>query len=389
MSGPHPTTDAERLARVSLSVLGEPGLPRLTTDVLERGPEATLESLHSRDSDDPRVREAQADVAARLAGIDPAQVLERAARDGIRFVVPGDAEWPPALDELAHVRPLHERGGLPVGLWLRGRASLTELTAQAVAVVGSRAATDYGAVLARDIAAGVARAGFTVVSGAAFGIDQAAHRGALSVEGGTVAVLACGADRHYPAAHRSLIDYVADVGLVVSETAPGGAPMRTRFLARNRLIAALSQGTVVVEAAVRSGALNTASWAGALGRHVMAVPGPVTSAASEGAHQLIRARDALLVTRTEEVLEAVGPMGLFTLAEPRQPAQPRDLLPAGEQRVLDAVPVQVGADLHNIARTAGLAPDRVRRLLGVLRETGFVESSGDRWRLAEKALPPP
>ena len=195
-----------------------------------------------------------------------------------------------------------------------------------MAVVGSRSATTYGADVAGDIAATLARETWTVVSGAAFGIDQAAHRGALVNRGPTVAVLACGADRAYPSAHRNLIDYVADVGLVVSEAPPGCAPTRIRFLARNRLIAALSRGVVVVEAAVRSGALNTASWAVGLGRTVMGVPGPVTSAPSAGVHQLIRARDALLVTSGEEVLEAVAPMGTFTLVEPREAERPRDRL---------------------------------------------------------------
>lgn len=382
------TTQRERLDRVTLNVLGEPGLASLTELVLGVGAEQALERLRHPETCDPKTRAAAEDVAARLAGIDPAKVLERAARDGLRFVVPGDPEWPTSLDELAHVSPLHLRGGVPVGLWLRGTGSLPELTAQAVAIVGSRAATEYGAVIARDIATGVARAGFSVISGAAFGIDQAAHRGALSGGGRTVAVLACGADRYYPDAHRRLIDCIAEEGgVVVSETAPGGAPLRQRFLARNRLIAALAQGTVVVEAAVRSGALNTASWAAGLGRHVMGVPGPVTSAASEGAHQLIRARDALLVTRTDEVLEVVGPMGLFTLTEPREPARPRDSLDDVEQRVLEAVPVHAGAGLHGIARTAGLAPDRVRRVLGVLSAAGFVETSGDRWRLSGQARP--
>ena len=182
------------------------------------------------------------------------------------------------------------------------------------------------------------------MSGAAFGIDQAAHRGALASRGPTVAVLACGADRAYPSAHRSLIDYIADVGLVVSEAAPGCAPTRIRFLARNRLIAALARGTVVVEAAVRSGALNTASWAAGLGRAVMGVPGPVTSAPSAGVHQLIRARDAVLVTSGEEVLEVVGPMGSYALADPREAEQPRDRLTPRERQVLDAVPLVQAVD---------------------------------------------
>src|SRR3954447_15859043 len=178
------------------------------------------------------------------------------------------------------------------------------MTARSVAVVGSRSATTYGAAVAGDIAATLGAAGHTVVSGAAFGIDNAAHRGALAAQGPTVAVLACGVDRAYPAAHRPLLDYIAEVGVVVSEAAPGCAPTRIRFLARNRLIAAFGQGTVVVEAAIRSGALNTASWTTELRRVLMGVPGPVTSAPSAGVHQLVRSRDALLVTSGQEVLEA-------------------------------------------------------------------------------------
>ena len=153
------------------------------------------------------------------------------------------------------------------------------------------------------------------MSGAAFGIDQAAHRGALADRGPTVAVLACGVDRAYPTAHRDLIDYIADVGLVVSEAAPGCAPTRMRFLARNRLIAASrrdGRGRRGRGAQRRAQHRELGRRAGST---VMGVPGPVTSAPSAGVHQLIRARDALLVTSGEEVLEAVGPMGAFTLAD--------------------------------------------------------------------------
>jgi DNA processing protein len=251
-----------------------------------------------------------------------------------------------------------------------------------VAVVGSRSATTYGGAVAGDIGAVLARESWTVVSGAAFGIDQAAHRGALTSRGPTIAVLACGADRADPTAHRGLIDYVADVGLVVSEAAPGCAPTRIRFLARNRLIAAMSRGTVVVEAAVRSGALNTASWAAGLGRPVMGVPGPVTSAPSAGVHQLIRARDALLVTCGEEVLEVVGPMGAYTVAEPRAPERPRDQLTSQERQVLDAVPLMQAADATSIARTAGVARGRTREALLVLHARGLVEQARGLWRVA-------
>jgi DNA processing protein len=258
---------------------------------------------------------------------------------------------------------------------------LDEASEHAVAVVGSRSATTYGDAVARDIAATLAQASWTVVSGAAFGIDQAAHRGALAARGPTVAVLACGADRAYPKAHTALIDYVADVGLVVSEAPPGCAPTRIRFLARNRLIAALASGTVVVEAAVRSGALNTASWTAGLGRPVMGVPGPVTSAPSAGVHQLVRSRDALLVTWGEEVLEAVGPMGRFAVSDPRAPEQPRDRLTSRQRQVLDAVPLVRGAESHRIAATAGVAHPRTEEALLALHEAGLVERQAGRWRV--------
>ncbi|HET6168493.1 MAG TPA: DNA-processing protein DprA, partial [Marmoricola sp.] len=365
-------------ARVVLSRIGEPGDPRLTGLVHELGAADVLANLLEQGA----AGELKDDLAARLAQADAATELDRAARQGIRCIVPGDPEWPDSLADLAHVAALHERGGPPIALWARGPARLDVLAEQSVAVVGSRSATTYGASVAGDIGAVLADAGYTVVSGAAFGIDHAAHRGALAVKGQTVAVLACGVDRAYPTAHRQLLDYIATVGVVVSEAAPGCAPTRVRFLARNRLIAAMSQGTVVVEAAIRSGALNTANWAAGLSRILMGVPGPVTSAPSAGVHQLIRARGALLVTDGHEVLEAVAPSGTHTLAPVQEPAQPRDLLTAEQRQVLDAVPVRNGALTEKIAHTAGLAPRRVEQALVDLRTAGFVEHAGGRWRLA-------
>lgn len=368
-------SERERLARATLSIVGEPGQLRLTEQVAHTSGEQVFNGL--LELEDP-------DLAPRLAEVDPGRVLERAERSGVRFVVPGDDEWPTALDGLETAPPLFERGGVPVGLWVKGPSSLAELTEHAVAVVGSRSATTYGTDVAGDLSAGVSREGYTVVSGAAFGIDQAAHRGALGVRGSTVAVLACGPDRAYPEAHRNLIDYIADVGAVVSESPPGCAPTRLRFLARNRIIAGLCRGTVVVEAAVRSGALNTSTWTTGLGRVVMGVPGPVTSAASEGVHQLLRHRDAVLVTRAEEVLEVVGPMGTFALAEPRAESGLRDRLTHAQRQVLDAVPVRHGARLARIAVTAGLSPEKTRAALGTLRHLDLVECFDQRWRLAEK-----
>jgi DNA processing protein len=373
--------DPERAARVVLSRIGEPGDPRLTGLVAELGAEAVLAGLRQQGAGS----DLQADLAGRLEAVDPYAELQRAAQVGIRMVTPADDEWPRALADLAHAPCLHERGGVPIALWVKGRARLDELTDRAVAVVGSRSATTYGAAVAGEIGAALGAVGHTVVSGAAFGIDDAAHRGALAARGPTVAVLACGADRAYPAAHRRLLDYIADVGLVVSEAAPGCAPTRIRFLARNRLIAALSQGTVVVEAAIRSGALNTANWAAGLSRVLMGVPGPVTSAPSAGVHQLIRARGALLVTQGDEVLEAVGPAGTHTLAPVQEAARPRDLLTAEQRQVLDAVPVQRGARAAKIAHTAGMAAHRVEAALLALHADGFVEHAAGRWRLASSS----
>jgi DNA processing protein len=372
------TLDPERAARVVLSRVGEPGDPRLTGLVADLGAEAVLARLQEQ-SVEGQLKE---DLVARLAGVDVDAELERAERRGIRFITPADEEWPHVVDDLAHAPTLHERGGVPIGLWAKGPARLDQVATHAVAVVGSRSATTYGAGVAGDIAATLADSGHTVVSGAAFGIDQAAHRGALAVRGPTVAVLACGVDRSYPAAHRQLLDYIADVGVVVSEAAPGCAPTRIRFLARNRLIAALTHGTVVVEAAIRSGALNTANWAAGLSRVLMGVPGPVTSAPSAGVHQLIRTRGALLVSDGHEVLEAVAPAGAHTLGQVQEPVRPRDLLTPEQQQVLDAVPVRRGVAPAKIAQTAGLAPGRVVDALEDLLRAGFVERAAGCWRLA-------
>ena len=371
---------ADRCARLALSRLGEPGDLRMAGLVAELGAERVYAEL--LDGRDPRG--VRTDVAARLEGIEPARDLERASRAGLRWVVPGDAEWPASVDDLDRCEPLNGMGRAPLGLWVRGPIRLDELTAP-VAVVGSRSATTYGTDVAAELAAGLARSGAAVLSGAAFGIDQAAHRGALAGNGPTVAVLACGADRAYPAAHQGLLDHLAEHGAVVSELAPGCAPTRLRFLARNRIIAALSRGTVVVEAAVRSGALNTASWALRLNRPVMGVPGPVTSAPSEGVHQLIRSGAATLVTRADDVLELTGAMGEHLAEAPRAPTTARDRLTRPQRQVLEAVPLLRPAQSDSIARTAGLGLVQVRSALDGLSRRGLVEQLPTGWRLAEAA----
>lgn len=366
----------EREARAALSRLVEPGNARLSRTVAEHGAVVVLEEIRA-ESD---VLGNRSDLADRLRTLDARADLERAAEQGIRFVVPGDAEWPTPVEGLDACGRIEGSGGAPLGLWARGPLRLDEVAAQGVAIVGSRSATTYGTTVAGDVSARVAHEGWTVVSGGAFGIDQAAHRGALA-EGRTAVVLACGVDRPYPVAHQRLLEFVGEHGVIVSELPPGCTVTRGRFLTRNRVIAALSSGTVVIEAALRSGAINTASWTNELGRPLMAVPGPVTSAVSAGAHQLIRNRGAVLVTRGDEVLELLAPMGARTLDEPRGAETPRDWLDPVEKRVLDALPVRRAAGLASLATRAGLARDRVRRSLEVLAEAGFAEACEDGWRL--------
>lgn len=373
-------SDDDRLARVALSRLTEPGEPRIAALIAELGAVRLRHLLSAPDLDTPESR----DVASRLRGLDPAAELERAERLGLRFVIPGDDEWPRQVDDLSRAELLDHRGGPPLGLWVKGPTRLDQLD-RAVAVVGARSATTYGTELAASIAGALVRAGHPVVSGAAFGIDQAAHRGALAVDGADVAVLACGADRSYPTAHHELLEHLRRTSAVIAEVPPGCAPTRGRFLSRNRLIAALARGTVVVEAAARSGALNTASWTTRLNRHLMAVPGPVTSAQSQGVHDLIRSGAASLVTRGEEVLEVVGESGEHLTTPARAHTRRRDKVPPRDARVLDAVPLARPAPVDSIASTAGVALLDVQSALRRLARDGLVERLPHGWRLAPEA----
>jgi DNA processing protein len=374
----------DRIARAALSRLSEPGEPRLTGLVARLG----AERVHTLLLEEQDVSGVYTDVAERLRGLDPERELARAAEQGIRFVCPGDDEWPEELQVLEGAGTVNGRGGAPLGLWVRGPMPLAEATRRAVAVVGSRSATTYGAEVAGRMGADLAAAGVTVVSGAAYGIDVAAHRGALAAKGPTVAVLACGVDRAYPAGNKAVLDYIASHGLVVSELPPGCAPTKLRFLSRNRLIAALARGTVVVEAAVRSGALSTANWASRTGRVLMGVPGPVTSAPSEGVHELIRTGEALLVTRPAHVLELVSGAGEHLVDVPRAPLRARDRLSLVQQQVLDAVPVAAAAPASSVARTAGVSSQVAEQSLLRLRQAGLVEEGATGWRLSSGSTPP-
>jgi len=238
-------------------------------------------------------------VIARANQIDPETQATRTENAGLRFLIPSDSEWPTSINDDLFGLGVIDPGGMPVGLWVKGPGDLAGWSSNSVAMVGSRAATGYGEAVAGTMASEVARDGTrTVISGGAFGIDTASHRGALSENGRTIAVLSRGIDWPYPS---TLFDTIAEQGLLVSEYPPGVTVSRTAVSQRNRLIAAMSQGVVVVEGSANSGAVNVVGWAEALHRPVMAVPGPVTSANSALPNQLIQDQRAILVKDASDV----------------------------------------------------------------------------------------
>ena len=318
-------------------------------------------------------------VAERASRVSVGAVQRLAAAAGIRFVVPGDDEWPDGLADLGHADPIQRRGGVPVGLWLRGPGQLASLVRRSVAIVGSRAATAYGNGITTDLSVDLAERGVTVVSGGAFGIDAAAHRGALAAGGPTVGVLACGVDVAYPAANEQLFEQLAREHLLVSELPPGAHPTRVRFLARNRLIAAMSSATVVVEAALRSGARNTAGWALECGRPLMAVPGSVYSRASSAPHLMIRSGQAVLVTNAAEVMELVSATGQDTLPLAQGPRRATDGLSESQLAVYEAVPARRRAAVGDIALAAGVSVPSCLAALSTLEGAGLVEGDARGW----------
>ncbi|MGA4801858.1 DNA-processing protein DprA [Streptomyces lavendulocolor] len=374
-------TEEERRARAALTRVVEPGDEHGGRWLRELGAVGLLRRLTSASYEhDPLTGAGEQRVhgfRARAARADPERDLAAVEACGGRFVVPGDPEWPSQLDDLGDARP--------VGLWVRGRPDLRRWALRSVAVVGARACTPYGAHMAATLASGLAERGWVVVSGAAFGVDGAAHRGALAAGGATVAVLACGVDRAYPRGHAELIGRIAEQGLVVGELPPGSHPTPSRFILRNRVIAALTRGTVVVEAEYRSGSLVTARAAQRLGRFTMGVPGPATSGLSAGVHELLRG-EAELVTDAAEVAELVGDIG--ELAPPRRgPVLPRDLLDPAGARVLEALPARgTAATAGDIARDAATTVDEALGRLYELHALGFVERLGDGWQLTAGAV---
>ncbi|MDZ8275832.1 DNA-processing protein DprA [Microbacterium aquimaris] len=378
-----PLTDDEAIdafARVWWGHLAEPGDADAGTLIGALGAAPALEVVvHSvptpiADLDAVAARHAWARWRPRLDGSAVRRSLRTATLVGLRLLTPADAAWPEALDDLGpHA---------PSALWVNGSLEAVR-EATPISVVGARAATSYGEHVAAELAAGIGAHGGAVVSGAAYGIDGAAHRAALAVGSPTVAFLAGGADRAYPSGNAGMIAEIAEAGAVVSELPPGSAPTRWRFLQRNRLIAAMGAATVVVEAGWRSGSLNTAGHAAGLGRPLGAVPGPVTSAASAGCHRLLREYDAVAVTCPDDVWELAG-----------GPGDPRGGPPPGAEdgvqrrrtdvttRVLDALSPRADRTVAEIARGAGLSLEETGSLLGLLELEGLAGRGGSGWRRA-------
>ncbi|WP_167146239.1 DNA-processing protein DprA [Actinomyces sp. ZJ308] len=432
------------LARATWSRLAEPASAAATMLVNRLGPSAALRWLLEEAVDAAgRVRSAPrppvpepppgassggdagahwAQVAARwaprLEGLDIRRELDVLDRLGGSLILPGDPWWPPGLDELEHP---------PFCLWVRGDPSLLisakdletagvkgngaeaggDNSPQSVsaprglpvreqrmpagpanglclALVGARASTRYGEGVATSLASGVTAKGGLIVSGGAFGIDACAHRGALH-EGPTVSVSAGGVDRLYPAGNAGVLEAVIAAGALVAEVPPGCQPGRHRFVSRNRIIAAISGATIVVEAAWRSGALSTAHRALELGRQLGAVPGPVTSMSSVGCHRLLR-KGAVCVTDVDDALELLTPLGTVD-ADAAKEQDPElagggllDGLDPGGAVVLDAMPAKASASTESIVRSAGLSPKETTAALGVLELTGKVERTATGWR---------
>lgn len=378
-----------KLARVALGCLVEPGSRELGLMLRHEGAERALELVVTGRTTSSRLAGA---VAARLADrglphtVDAARELAvdmvlRAHRLGARLVTPDDPEWPTQLNDLVLVSidgqgPGRRDTDPPVCLWVRGRPALDEALARSVAIVGSRASTAYGNSVASELGHGLAGLGWTVVSGGAFGVDAQAHRAAVGAGGLTVAVLACGIDVAYPVAHTVLFEHILDRGLLLTEWPPGSAPFKTRFLTRNRCIAAATRGTVMVEAGARSGARNTLTHARRLGRSAMVVPGPISSAMSVGCHLELRKTDTVLVTSVEEVVEEIGAIGDLAPL-PTGPTTPTDALTEAEQKLLDAVLPRKLLTAEEIAANAGVSGTEARQTLPVLETAGFVVSTGE------------
>ena len=337
-------------------------IPTIISAVISAGAEVTAEEIDlAVQRWHPRVKSSAVVTA-----------LRQAVRLSVALLLPGDDGWPAGVDDLE----VHA----PLALWVRGYRSTLASTSTSIALVGARAATGYGEHVTMEASAGLVDRGYTIVSGAAYGIDGMAHRAALASSGQTVAFLAGGVDRFYPSGHDALLTRIVESGAVVSELPCGSPPTKWRFLQRNRLIAAASQATIVLEAGWRSGSLNTAGHAASLGRPLGAVPGPVTSAASAGCHRLIRDFYATCVTNVDEMAE-LAPLpsamaGLEIAAE--SAAHPT----SERTRVIDALSARSARTTNDVAARAGLSASQVQSVLGILALEGGARQGESGWMLS-------
>ncbi|MCU1445873.1 DNA-processing protein DprA [Cryobacterium sp.] len=375
------TSIAEPGDGVAGAVVGILGAARALTAVVEAWPAerltrslaATVDENGAGDAGGLRLglEQALARWRPRLSSAEVIRSLRQAQRTGTRLLLPGDPQWPTGVDDLGQHAPL--------ALWWRGRTEALDALCHSIALVGARAATGYGEHVAMEAAAGLVDRGLAIVSGAAYGIDGMAHRSALASKGTTVAFLAGGVDRFYPSGHDALLTRIVEAGAVLSELPCGAAPTKWRFLQRNRLIAAVSGATVVLEAGWRSGSLNTAGHAAALGRPLGAVPGPVTSPTSAGCHRLLRDYDAICVTTAAEMAELIG-VGVELKLDltGADGAVPRERT-SEQVRVFDALSVRAPRVPADIARRSGLSTAAVLGALGTLDFEGSARERATGW----------
>ena len=277
--------------RLALFACIEPGIAFWWREIAERGASATYDRLLDGSYDTIKYGH----LIEKISSFKCDESLAAIANAGGNVITPESIDWPKSVDDLAVP---------PIALIVKGDSAI--LSERSLAIVGTRNPTPYGIRIAGDFAAGFVDRDWQIISGGAYGVDTAAHRGALVAEGRTIAVIASGIDIQYPAGNSRLFDEICENGAIVSEVMPGVVAMPHRFLTRNRLIAAISVSTLVVEAAFRSGSLRTARDAAELMKPVMAIPGPINSPSSEGCHRLIGERAAELVTSVADAVELIS-----------------------------------------------------------------------------------
>ncbi len=373
--------EEERRARMALAaIFASDCPPGYAMQIDRQGAEEVYERLR-------RDEESRWGRIARTICID---AIEQSTLQGnMRFLIPGDEEWPAELGHLATVEAHDSKSyGVPLGLWVKGPLRLDQIPPRGVALVGARAASQYGNSIASSIASSLTGDEYgrcIILSGGAYGIDTAAHYGAIRSGGYSVGIYANGLDMAYPAGNGDLFEILGENHLVISEIAPGVRPTKRAFLARNRLIATLSIATVVVEAALRSGARNTASWAAELGRVICAVPGSIFSSTSIGCHQLIRDGYASLVTDAREIYALIAEMGMAPQLPQGEKPHPFDLLDVIPRTVYETLSPRIWKSVDDIALTTGFTLYEVTAALLELECCGWVESCSQGWKVARLA----